>query len=136
MNYDYLVIGAGISGAAAAHELAASGTVALIEAEAMPGYHSTGRSAALFTPNYGSATVRLINKTSQAFFLEPPADFCEGPLLTRRGMLTVAAPGEEEPAGADPRPVERRLRNREAGRGAHPRAGAAAPPRTRRGLGL
>ena len=96
MDYDYLVIGAGISGAAAAHELAASGTVALIEAEAMPGYHSTGRSAALFTPNYGSATVRLINKTSQAFFLEPPADFCDGPLLTRRGMLTVAAPGEEE----------------------------------------
>lgn len=96
MDYDYLVIGAGISGAAAAFELAASGTVALIEAESIPGYHSTGRSAALFTPNYGGATVRLINKASQAFFRDPPADFCDGPLLTPRGMLTVAAPGEED----------------------------------------
>lgn len=96
MDYDYLVIGAGISGAAAAYELAALGTVALIEAESMPGYHSTGRSAALFTPNYGGATVRLINKASQAFFLDPPADFSDSLLLTSRGMLTVAAPGEED----------------------------------------
>ena len=96
MDYDYLVIGAGISGTAAAYELAAFGTVALIEAESMPGYHSTGRSAALFTPNYGGETVRLINKISQAFFLNPPPGFCDRPLLTPRGMLTVAAPGEEE----------------------------------------
>ncbi|RUZ74057.1 FAD-binding oxidoreductase [Mesorhizobium sp. M7A.F.Ca.US.006.01.1.1] len=96
MDYDYLVIGAGISGSAAAYELAAFGTVALIEAESTPGYHSTGRSAALFTPNYGVATVRRINKTSQAFFLNPPDEFCDRPLLTQRGMLTVAAPGEED----------------------------------------
>ncbi|WP_136619299.1 MULTISPECIES: NAD(P)/FAD-dependent oxidoreductase [Mesorhizobium] len=96
MDYDYLVIGAGISGSAAAYELAALGTVALIEAESTPGYHSTGRSAALFTPNYGVATVRRINKTSQAFFLNPPAEFCDRPLLTQRGMLTVAAHGEED----------------------------------------
>jgi D-arginine dehydrogenase len=96
MDYDYLVIGAGISGSAAAYELAALGTVALIEAESAPGYHSTGRSAALFTPNYGAATVRRINKTSQAFFLNPPAEFCDRPLLTQRGMLTVAAQGEED----------------------------------------
>ena len=99
MDYDYLVIGAGISGAAAAYELAASGTVALMEAESMPGYHSTGRSAALFTPNYGGEAVRLISKASQAFLLDPPPGFCDGPLLTSRGMLTVAAPGEEDLLG-------------------------------------
>jgi choline dehydrogenase-like flavoprotein len=49
MIYDYLIIGGGISGASAAYELAAHGTVALLEAETTPGYHSTGRSAALFT---------------------------------------------------------------------------------------
>jgi D-arginine dehydrogenase len=53
MIYDYLIIGAGISGAAAAYELSTHGTVIVIEAESMPGYHSTGRSAALYTPNYG-----------------------------------------------------------------------------------
>ncbi|MFM9974641.1 MAG: NAD(P)/FAD-dependent oxidoreductase [Beijerinckiaceae bacterium] len=95
MKFDFLVIGAGISGAAAACELAASGSVALIEAESTPGYHSTGRSAALFTRNYGAPAVRQINQASQGFFTDPPPGFCQGPLLTPRGGLTVAAPGEE-----------------------------------------
>ncbi|MDH5454358.1 MAG: FAD-binding oxidoreductase, partial [Paracoccaceae bacterium] len=96
VKYDYLVIGAGISGAAAAYELAQYGSVALIEAETAPGYHSTGRSAALYTPNYGSATVRRINQVSSAFFTDPPAGFCECPLLTPRGLLVIAGPGEED----------------------------------------
>lgn len=95
-KYDYLVIGAGISGAAAAYELAHSGSVALIEAETTPGYHSTGRSAALYTPNYGSATVRRVNQASSAFFTNPPVGFCDRPLLTPRGSLVIAAPGEED----------------------------------------
>lgn len=96
MQFDYLVIGAGISGASAAFELAASGTVALIEAEAMPGYHSTGRSAALYTRNYGVPVVQRINAASHAFFTNPPDGFSEHPLLTPRGSLTVAAPGDED----------------------------------------
>ena len=47
LDCDFLVIGAGISGAAGAYELAAHGSVAVLEAESRPGYHSTGRSAAL-----------------------------------------------------------------------------------------
>lgn len=96
VKYDYLVIGAGISGAAAAYELTQHGSVALIEAETMPGYHSTGRSAALYTPNYGSATVRRLNQASSNLFTNPPAGFCEHPLLTPRGSLVIAAPGEED----------------------------------------
>jgi D-arginine dehydrogenase len=93
--YDYLIIGAGISGASAAYELAPHGKVLMIEAEASPGYHSTGRSAALFTRNYGERVVRLINQASHGFFLNPPAGFCEHPLLTPRGSVTIAAPGHE-----------------------------------------
>jgi D-arginine dehydrogenase len=96
MPYDFLVIGAGISGTAAAFELAAHGTVLLLEAETSPGYHSTGRSAALFTPHFGSATVQAINLSSRDFFLNPPEGFCESPLVTPRGMLTIATPGMEE----------------------------------------
>ena len=88
--FDFIVIGAGISGASVAYELAESGTVALLEAESAPGYHSTGRSAALFTPNFGSPEVCEINKVSEAFFLNPPDGFCETPLLSPRGALTVA----------------------------------------------
>jgi D-arginine dehydrogenase len=96
MIYDYLIIGAGISGAAAAFELSAYGTVVIIEAESMPGYHSTGRSAALYTPNYGGPIVRRINQVSKSFFEKPPPGFCNTPLLTPRGQLTVALPGDTE----------------------------------------
>jgi len=92
---DFLVIGAGISGAAAAFELARHGSVLLVEAESLPGHHSTGRSAALYTPNFGPALVRRINAAGRAFFEIPPEGFAEVPLLTPRGGLTLARPGEE-----------------------------------------
>jgi len=91
MAYDFIVIGAGISGASVAYELAKSGSVALFEAENTPGYHSTSRSAALFTPNFGTPQVSEINKASKVFFLDPPEGFCEAPLLIPRGALTVAS---------------------------------------------
>lgn len=91
MIFDFIVIGAGISGSSVAYELAEFSSVALLEAENMPGYHSTGRSAALFTPNFGSPEVCSINKSSEAFFLNPPAGFCETSLLSPRGALTVAS---------------------------------------------
>ncbi|MGB1310504.1 MAG: NAD(P)/FAD-dependent oxidoreductase [Leucothrix sp.] len=93
--YDFIVIGAGISGASVAYELAESASVLLLEGEASPGYHSTGRSAALYTPNFGSPTVCRINKASKVFFDNPPDGFCDNPLLTPRGALTVAASGDE-----------------------------------------
>ncbi|MFQ6550632.1 NAD(P)/FAD-dependent oxidoreductase [Aestuariibius sp. 2305UL40-4] len=93
--YDYAVIGAGIAGASVAFELAQVGTVALIEAESRAGYHSTGRSAALYTPNYGNAVVRAINAGSGPFLLNPPSGFADHPLLTPRGLLTIAGPGQE-----------------------------------------
>ena len=96
MIYDFIVIGAGISGASVAYELAELGSVAMFEAEGAPGYHSTGRSAALFTPNFGSPEVCEINKVSEAFFLNPPNGFCETPLLSPRGALTVATAEKDE----------------------------------------
>lgn len=95
MIYDFIVIGAGIAGASAAYELAARSTVLTIEAEKQAGYHSTGRSAALFTRNYGSALVRQINALSEPFFYNPPQDFTEVPFLRPRGALAVAGPGNE-----------------------------------------
>lgn len=110
---DFLVIGAGISGAAAAHALAAHGSVLLLEAESLPGHHATGRSAALYTPNFGTPLVCRINAAGRAFFETPPEDFAAAPLLGRRGGLTLAKPGEEARlaealAAATPRdPIER-----------------------------
>ncbi|MEM7566349.1 MAG: FAD-binding oxidoreductase, partial [Pseudomonadota bacterium] len=97
---DYLVIGGGISGAAAAFELAAHGATVLVEAEGAPGYHSTGRSAALYTRHFGGPIVRRINSASATFFTDPPEGFSDHPLLTPRGGLTIAAPGEEDALAA------------------------------------
>ena len=96
MIFDYLIIGAGISGAGAAYELRSHGTVAVVEAEEAPGYHSTGRSAALYTRNFGGSVVRLINQASHEFFQNPPSEFCDTPLLIPRGLMTVALPGDTD----------------------------------------
>ncbi|PCI88515.1 MAG: FAD-dependent oxidoreductase [Hyphomicrobiales bacterium] len=84
-----------MAGASAAFELAKDGNVLVIEAESQPGYHSTGRSAALFTRNYGTELVRNINALSEHFFRSPPEDFTDIPLLSPRGALTISGPGEE-----------------------------------------
>jgi D-arginine dehydrogenase len=88
---EFIVIGAGVSGAAAAAYLAPHGRVLLLEAEDQPGYHATGRSAALWTPHYGNKLVRTLIAGSRDFFLEPPEGFCENPLLEPRGLLTFVA---------------------------------------------
>jgi D-arginine dehydrogenase len=94
---DFIVIGAGISGAAAAYELTRHGRVIVLEMEQAPGYHSTGRSAALYTRNFGNRVVRALNRCGLPFFTAPPAGFGEQPLLTPRGGLTIAdADGREQ----------------------------------------
>jgi D-arginine dehydrogenase len=87
---DFLVIGAGIAGASAAYELAACGRVLVLERESQPGYHTTGRSAALFTETYGNATMRALTRASKSFLTSPPAGFASVPLLAPRGTLLVA----------------------------------------------
>jgi D-arginine dehydrogenase len=87
---EILVIGGGIAGASAAAELAGSQRVVLLEAEAQPGYHATGRSAALFFQNYGSRPIRKLTAGSRRFFDEPPEGFAEHPLLAPRGVLIIA----------------------------------------------
>ncbi len=64
---DYLIIGAGIFGAAAAYELATHGNVALVDAESRAGYYSAGRSAAMYTPNYGGELIRKICRLRHSF---------------------------------------------------------------------
>ena len=69
MKSDIAIIGAGMAGAGAAFALAQSrgggAGILLLEAESQPGYHSTGRSAALYEPALGNATVRAFNVASE-----------------------------------------------------------------------
>jgi D-arginine dehydrogenase len=90
MKYDFVIVGAGIAGASIAYELASFGAVCLIEAESRPGFHATGRSAALFAPSYGGREIRAVTRASRRFFDRPPPGFCEHPLLRPRGCLYIA----------------------------------------------
>ena len=94
-HVDYLIIGAGIAGASVGYWLAPHGRVLLLERESQPGYHSTGRSAALFMESYGAPPVRALTRASRAFLDTPPPGFAAQPLLAPRGALMVAEPGQE-----------------------------------------
>ena len=88
---DILIIGAGIAGASAAAELARTHRVLLLEGEDAPGYHSTGRSAAVFSESYGNQPVRALSRASRDFLYRPPAGFSAHPLIKRRSWLHVAS---------------------------------------------
>src|ERR1700720_3143975 len=87
---DFLVIGGGIAGASVAYELSARSTVILLEAESAPGYHSTGRSAAVMSENYGPPLWRPLVPPPRAFLETPPLGFSEVPLVLPRGAMFLA----------------------------------------------
>jgi D-arginine dehydrogenase len=97
---DVAIVGAGIVGASIAWHLAPHRRVLLLEAEAAPGSHSTGRSAALFTETYGPPQVRALTRASRAFFDAPPAGFSPVPLLAPRGTLIVGTEDQRAQAQA------------------------------------
>lgn len=85
-----------MAGSTAAAQLSPHRRVALIEMEDTPGYHSTGRSAAIWVQNYGPHDVRELSRLSRAFFQTPPAGFTEVPLMRRRPVLFPAHAGQME----------------------------------------
>ena len=73
---DIAIVGAGIAGASLAAMIGDRAKVVLIEAEAQPGYHSTGRSAAFWSESYGGPLVQPLTTASHAWlegydFLHP-----------------------------------------------------------------
>jgi len=91
MVFDFVVVGAGMAGLSAAAGLTAHGKVLVLEQEDQPAYHSTGRSAALFTLAYGSKVIRALARCSRPVFDNPPEDFDDHPLLVPRMLLMVSA---------------------------------------------
>ena len=105
-GFDIAIVGAGMAGVSLAWQLlhdsqgrsAPPPRVCLLEREDQPGYHSTGRSAALFLASYGPPQVRALTRASRAFYDQPPAGFlADGePLLRPRGALYVAQADQAE----------------------------------------
>ncbi len=91
---DFAIIGAGIAGASIGWQLASAGSVLLLERESQPGYHTTGRSAALFMETYGTPNIQALTRASRAFYDAPPPEFGGDPLLSPRGVVYVAGPDQ------------------------------------------
>lgn len=81
-----------MAGAAAAYWLSRMGSVALLEMEDQAGYHTTGRSAAIYLPSYGAPAVRALTKASYDFLDTPPLDLgLKHHLLEPRDVLYIAS---------------------------------------------
>lgn len=87
---DVAIVGGGIAGASLAAELAAHRSVVLIEAEAHPGMHATGRSAAFWSQTYGGPMIQPLTSASGDFLRDPPAEFADRGFLWARGAIHLA----------------------------------------------
>jgi len=87
-TYDVAVIGAGMAGASLAAELGPHVRVLLAEAEPVPGYHATGRSAAFWEECYGGPAVVPLTLASGAYLREHD-------MLSPRGALYIGRGGDE-----------------------------------------
>lgn len=81
-QFDVAIIGAGMAGASLAAECAPYARVLLVEAEDVPGYHTTGRSAAFWEEAYGGPGVFPLTAASGVFLRE-------GGFLSPRGGLNI-----------------------------------------------
>ncbi len=95
-SVDVAIIGAGIAGSGVAAMLAGRRRTILLEAEPHPGFHSTGRSAAILIAGYGNSVVRALTRASVSDFERPPPEWTTEVLLTARGMLVIADAEETE----------------------------------------
>lgn len=93
------IVGAGMAGASIAARIAGSDSVVLLEAEAHPGFHATGRSAAFWSETYGGPGVQPLTSASGPFLHQPPAAFGGEPFLAERGELMIAPAAD--PAAMD-----------------------------------
>jgi D-arginine dehydrogenase len=88
-QFDVCIVGGGIAGASVAFHAAPHACVLVLERETQVGYHSTGRSAAVYSPQYGSLLNRRLTRVAGPFLQHPPAGFTATPLLSPRGFLTI-----------------------------------------------
>ncbi len=93
---DIIVIGGGIAGLSAAARLSQDANVTVLEQESSTGYHTSGRSAAVFEEHYGLPSTVALNTASKPYHTD-----ANGGYLSARGLLIVARSDEKEAFEAD-----------------------------------
>jgi D-arginine dehydrogenase len=96
MNKDFCIIGGGIAGLSIAYHLSQSTDICVLEQESDLAYHTTGRSAALYSELIVEGMVGKLTRLSHDFFAAPPEEFTERPLIDPIGCLFTATASEVE----------------------------------------
>ena len=88
-DFEVIIIGSGIAGAALAYFLSQRGMtdVLLLEREPQPGYHSTGRSAAVLVEWDAIPALQELKAQGGRFLRHPPQGFSEQQILHATGIL-------------------------------------------------
>ncbi|MFT7460563.1 MAG: D-arginine dehydrogenase [Planctomycetota bacterium] len=96
MKTDFCIIGGGIAGLSIAAELSTSASVVVLEREKDLAYHTTGRSAALYSELSADSTALALSKLTRPFLVNPPEGFTEYPLHKDISCIFTATAAEAE----------------------------------------
>ena len=93
---DFCIIGGGIAGLSVAHHLSQRADVIVLEKEADLAYHTTGRSAALYSNIYVDGVSRVLTELSRSIFMDADTDFSRQSLHQKTGCIFTAAENDRE----------------------------------------
>ena len=95
---DVVIVGAGFAGAATAYQLAQRGVreIVVVDQEARPGLHSSGRNAALGRQVVNDPEIRSLAIEGTRFIAQPPSGFPAREYLKATGALIAASGPEAE----------------------------------------
>lgn len=94
---DVVVIGGGFAGASTAWWLRRRGVdrITILEQEAVPGAHASGKNAGIARQAVGEPAVAALTALGTAFIRNPPPGFCDHPLFEATGgFLLSSEPGD------------------------------------------
>jgi D-arginine dehydrogenase len=92
-SYDFVIVGAGLAGAATAYHLTRQGAadVLLVEREAIPGFHSSGRNAAMIRQCVPDVALARLARDGAAFLHSLPEDWPVPVQFKQNGSLLLGS---------------------------------------------
>ena len=92
-DFEFVIIGAGFAGAATAYHLSRRGSsdILLLEQESIPGFHSSGRNAAMMRQCVPDPHLAELTRDGAAFLRNIPADWPEAVEFKQNGSLLLGS---------------------------------------------